>query len=130
MRKFLIYFIFIVLLFSLSMTGCGKNNSTNYTTVTVDPGNVIYYGNTNDGGAVPIDDNDYEIGDIVTVKHNENYLVKDFKKFTGWNTQSDGSGDSYQPEDNITVEDENNIELYAQWDNSPYKISSGGEILD
>ena len=33
--------------------------------------------------------------------------------FTGWNTQPDGSGTTYQPGDNIVINE--NVTLYAQW---------------
>ena len=35
--------------------------------------------------------------------------------FTGWNTQSDGSGTSYSNEESLTLNDETPLTLYAQW---------------
>ncbi len=35
--------------------------------------------------------------------------------FIGWNTQEDGSGDSYAPDDELLVPDDS-LTLYAQWD--------------
>ena len=35
--------------------------------------------------------------------------------FTGWNTEPDGSGDTYQPGDEYTVTQKTNV-LYAQWE--------------
>ena len=42
--------------------------------------------------------------------------------FTGWNTQANGQGTSYDYQDSITVSD--NITLYAQWQNAnTYKVT-------
>ncbi len=42
--------------------------------------------------------------------------------FTGWNTQANGQGTSYNYQDSITVSD--NITLYAQWQNAnTYKVT-------
>lgn len=50
-------------------------------------------------------------------------------KFTGWNTESDGSGTTYQPGDAYTVDED--ITLYAQWSIADYKITyNANEPID
>lgn len=47
--------------------------------------------------------------------------------FTGWNTQSDGSGTSFAPGDTITMKDD--VMLYAQWKINTFTVtfkSNGG----
>ncbi len=60
------------------------------------PCHVIYDGNGNTGGTVPVDDDRYENGAIVTVKGNTGKLEKSGFTFTGWNTVADGSGIEYK----------------------------------
>ena len=48
----------------------------------------------------------------------------------GWNTEPDGSGDSYEPGDSIHMEDEDKT-LYAQWKDLPSVLpSTGGDGLN
>lgn len=42
-------------------------------------------------------------------------FIRDGYRFTGWNTQSDGTGQTYFPADEIPIEDED-LTLYAQWE--------------
>ena len=76
--------------------------------------NVSYDGNENTGGAEPIDNNDYEEGDEVTVL-GKGSLVKEGFKFIEWNTEADGSGDSYDQDDKFNMPADD-LTLYAQWD--------------
>ncbi len=61
-------------------------------------------------------------------QNNEDTLLKDaqalnFKRegytFEGWNTRPDGSGEDYDPEDRIAVDDTSENVLYAQWEKIP-----------
>lgn len=42
-----------------------------------------------------------------------NLFARDGYEFIGWNTQADGSGDSYNPNDIISLT--KNVVLFAQW---------------
>jgi uncharacterized repeat protein (TIGR02543 family) len=75
---------------------------------------VIYHGNSNTGGEVPIDPAQYTEGQTITISGNTGGLVKEGFAFVGWNTQPDGSGQSYLPGDNFTIET-SDVALYAQW---------------
>ena len=53
----------------------------------------------------------YDVGATVAVKVNT--FVKASEQFTGWNTQANGSGASYDDTDTFKIY--NNVILYAQW---------------
>jgi uncharacterized repeat protein (TIGR02543 family) len=93
---------------------------------------VIYDGNGNDSGDVPVDDNIYYQGDNVTVLNNSGNLAKSGHTFIGWNTQEDGNGDSYGEYETFTMGDED-ITLYAKWSALPvYTVafdSQGGSSV-
>jgi uncharacterized repeat protein (TIGR02543 family) len=80
----------------------------------IDTYTVTYNGNGNSGGAVPIDDQAYQQNATVTVKGNAGSLEKTGYTFAGWNTASDGSGESYGPATTLTI-GSNNVTLYAKW---------------
>ena len=53
--------------------------------------------------------------------------------FTGWNTESDGTGTSYEDEEtvsNLTTIDGDTVTLYAQWDPITYTIVFDGNGAD
>ena len=83
---------------------------------------VTYYGNGNDEGTAPTDeDSPYAEGTQVTVL-GAGTLAKNGAVFTGWNTEADGSGTGYAAgaKFNITA----NTELYAQ-----YNVVTGTAII-
>ncbi len=45
-----------------------------------------------------------------------NTFTKDRAAFTGWNTESDGSGTAYADEATVTIASEDTLTLYAQWE--------------
>ncbi|MBN1307806.1 MAG: InlB B-repeat-containing protein, partial [Chitinispirillaceae bacterium] len=72
------------------------NKATKSLTITFNPPcTVLYDGNGNTGGSVPVDDSIYSKGMNVTVKGNTGDLVKTGAVFTGWNTSEDGAGVNY-----------------------------------
>jgi uncharacterized repeat protein (TIGR02543 family) len=78
---------------------------------------VIYNGNGNTGGMVPLDDTVYAEGDTVTVLGSGNLvMMRDGISllFTGWNTAADGSGTEYEESDSFIIGTQN-VTLYAQW---------------
>jgi len=98
------------------------NNDNEVTTYT-----VIYDGNTNTGGTVPVDGSSpYITGSTVTVLGNTGTLVKTGYSFGNWNTAADGSGISYTPASTFSISA--NIILYAQWDLLPatYTVTYNG----
>ncbi|MBR4830942.1 MAG: InlB B-repeat-containing protein [Bacilli bacterium] len=52
----------------------------------------------------------------------QNAYVRPGYTFSGWNTQSDGLGNHYDNQENITNEFVNNTTLYAEWDVNDYRI--------
>jgi hypothetical protein len=77
------------------------------------PYTVTYHENGATGGEVPVDQKQYYAGDDAIVLGKGN-LVKAKAEFVEWNTQADGSGDSYKDLDSITSI-QANVELYAIW---------------
>ena len=54
-----------------------------------------------------------------------NGYIKEGYSFTGWNTNSDGTGTSYtdgQSVSNLTAENNGTVNLYAQWEANKYKV--------
>jgi uncharacterized repeat protein (TIGR02543 family) len=74
---------------------------------------VTYYGNGNTEGEAPVDSNNYEQDTVVTIS-DQGTLVQDGYSFTGWNTQANGSGDSYLVDDTLLMSTAD-LYLYAQW---------------
>ncbi|MBN2160397.1 MAG: InlB B-repeat-containing protein [Spirochaetes bacterium] len=80
--------------------------------------NVIYDGNESTGGTVPVDDNEYPAGSLVTVLGNTGDLEKTLNVFVGWNTQQDGEGVTYFP-GNLLAMGTDDVILYAKWTAQP-----------
>lgn len=78
---------------------------------------VIYHGNGHTSGTVPTDGGEYAPADDITIAElgdlvNENDGIS--LLFTGWNTSSDGSEDSYDAGGNYQMPG-HDLELWAQW---------------
>ncbi|GAA0381857.1 InlB B-repeat-containing protein [Bacillus horti] len=82
---------------------------------------VTYDGNGNSGGSVPVDNGTYETGATVTVLGNSGSLVLEGHTFSGWNTQSDGSGTAYAAESTFPMGSED-VTLYAKWNLDTYTV--------
>ncbi len=78
---------------------------------------VIYTGNGHTGGSVPSDNTEYESNDTVTVAGTGS-LVRNGYRFTGWNTDADGSGNAYLPGGSFAMPD-HDVTLFAQWEYIP-----------
>ena len=75
---------------------------------------VTYDGNGNTGGEVPTDSNEYDDeNNTVTVLGNTGNLVKAGYVWSGWNTQPNGEGTTYQANATFTITA--NTTLYAKW---------------
>lgn len=79
---------------------------------------VIYDGNGNTGGTVPIDNNSYKEGAKVTILGNIGSLTKTGYTFEGWNTVNNGTGTSYS-QDDILIIGTSDVTLFAQWKAKP-----------
>jgi uncharacterized repeat protein (TIGR02543 family) len=75
---------------------------------------VTYSGNSNSGGAVPVDTNTYLPGAPITVAANSGALVRAGYSFGGWNTAANGSGITYDPADVVAM-GAADIILHAVW---------------
>ena len=93
----------------------GSSNVTLYAQWTANPTyTVTYNGNTNTGGTVPKDNNNYLSNSTVTVLGNTGSLVKTGYTFVGWNTKANDSGTSYTGGAIFQMASAN-VVLYAQW---------------
>ena len=96
----------------------GTANPFNGTQVWIQRGDLTLSYDANGGslpeesaGADDADDETYAPGAKVAVK--ENPYVREGYEFAGWNTASDGTGESCEPGDEFTVN--KSTTLYAQW---------------
>lgn len=79
------------------------------------------------GGGTSIADTAHEQGQMVTVGS----TTRPGYIFNGWNTQSNGLGTSYAPDDSLTI-GAADVTLYAQWEAIPYTLtfdSQGGNSV-
>lgn len=88
--------------------------------------------NANGGtGTVPTDSHEYHSGGEVTVM-GDNGLSRRGYNFTGWNTEKDGTGDTYVENDKFNITEDTT--LYAQWEAKEYsytvKYYKDSELLD
>lgn len=74
---------------------------------------VTYHGNGNTGGLPPEDIQYYPAGSTVTVAHAAT-LSRIGWSFNGWNTETNGSGIMYQPDETFTIGNVD-TDLYASW---------------
>ena len=99
---------------------------------------VTYNGNGSTGGTAPTDPNSpYTFPASVTVLGNTGTLVRTNYTFAGWNTQADGLGTTYQPNDTFSIAED--TIFYALWtpipptlgtySNSSIVMSDNGIIL-
>ena len=103
----------------------GTANVTLYAQWTIKTYKVTYEGTNAGSGDVPLDGNVYEKGASVTVLGNIGNLVREDYTFTGWNTQADGKGTTYQATDTFAMGTAN-VTLYAQWTIKTYKVTYEG----
>ena len=78
---------------------------------------IVYNGNGNTGGTVPVDEGGpYEPGETIVVADGST-LFRDEYVFTLWTTNADGSGDPYSEGANLILNAY--TVLYAQWELEP-----------
>jgi uncharacterized protein (TIGR02145 family)/uncharacterized repeat protein (TIGR02543 family) len=93
---------------------------------------VTYLPNLNTSGTVPVDTNKYTNGATITVLDNTGSLTKTGYSFSGWNTNSSGTGTDRAPGSTFTM-GSGNITLHAKWAVNKYTIkfnSRGGNAVD
>ncbi len=90
---------------------------------------ITYDGNGNTGGTVPSEPVTYNDGDSVTVLDNIGNLVKDETLFLGWNTEAEGTGDTYLAGDTLII-DKADVTLYALWNITVTFDSRGGSPVE
>ncbi|MCL2838133.1 MAG: InlB B-repeat-containing protein [Oscillospiraceae bacterium] len=67
-------------------------------------------------GTPPVDNGSYAGDGYETVViQDQGELLRDRHRFIGWNTEPDGSGEWFQPDDTLTMPD-SDVTLYAQWE--------------
>ena len=96
--------LLVVVLSIVLFAGCNPDPDATYT--------VTYYGGADTSGFPPTDNNQYKSGDEATVL-GKNTLIKTGYQFLNWNTDSDGTGDSYSEGAKITIKGA--VFLYAKW---------------
>jgi hypothetical protein len=74
----------------------------------------LYYGNGETSGFPPIDRNGYLSGETAVVK-GKGSLLKTGYQFKNWNTKRDGTGETFNTGDVITIKNIN-VFLYAVWE--------------
>lgn len=92
---------------------------------------VVYDGNGNDEGTVPVDTQGYLEGEAVTILGNSGNLSGPYKTFAGWNTESNGSGTSYAAGAQFEMGDDD-VTLYAQYytDSECFEVDENGTITE
>ena len=103
MAIFILFFAFAIIACTPGRWGTDKT-STN---------TVMYNGNTNTDGTVPIDTNTYLPTFTVTVLGNGT-ITKTGYTFAGWNTQADGNGTDRAPASTFAM-GSSDVILYAKW---------------
>lgn len=95
---------------------------------------VTYNKNGADTGMIPVDNNSYYKGKEVTVAGNPGNLYRDGYSFSGWDTKSDGTGETYNAGAKFAMPD-SAVVLYTKWSTNPtYSIiyhsgaSTGGVV--
>jgi uncharacterized repeat protein (TIGR02543 family) len=103
MAIFILFFAFAII--ACTPGGWGTDKTSTNT--------VMYNGNTNTDGTVPIDTNTYLPTFTVTVLGNGT-LTNTGYTFAGWNTQADGNGTDRAPASTFAIGSSNAV-LYAKW---------------
>jgi uncharacterized protein (TIGR03067 family)/uncharacterized repeat protein (TIGR02543 family) len=101
----------VTILSFLMLLSCNENNPVKKNPVF----SVIYNGNGNTNGGVPVDNTTYAQGATVTIKGNTGFLEKTGYNFTGWTVIADGSGKLYAAGADTLIMGNENVLLYAAW---------------
>jgi len=83
---------------------------------------VLYSGNGNTSGTIPLDRKAYIVGGNGIAQSNKGLLKRPGFIFSGWNTKPDGSGDAIAEGQSFSI-GKSGIKLYARW-NASFKTSA------
>lgn len=108
--------------FVVTDSSVNANKNTFVVVLKYVPLKVIYSGNENTAGSVPIDTNFYKTAATVKVMGNTGILEKTGCSFTGWNTLADGTGTAYYDSNTFQIGTVN-VTLYAQWKKNPVYLT-------
>lgn len=89
---------------------------------------VTYFGNTGSTGSVPVDNLTYRIGDNFTIL-DAPHLTKSGNQFAGWNTEIDGSGETYTTLCNAPLVS-GDVSLYAVWIPNIFRFKSENNDIE
>lgn len=108
----------------------GRAGSTDHDDVWKEQYQIVY--NANGGISPPADTNFYDPEDTPLVL-GPGGMTRDWYTFNSWNTESNGSGTTYNPSDPLIFVDSGVTTLYAQWDEAPvpdvyYVEAVGGNV--
>ena len=103
-----------------TFTLSGAGNQTLYALWTIDTYTVTYNGNGNTGGAVPSNQTK-TYGVNLTLASNSGSLSRSGYSFGGWNTQSNGRGDTYTV--GAAYTSNTGLNLYALWNANDITIT-------
>lgn len=104
--------------YSFVLTATNSGGSKTYSasiTITAESFTVSYDGNGNTGGSAPTDSTSYVSSQSVTVL-GSGTLTKTGFTFSGWNTNSSGTGTTYYANNTFSIT--SNRTLYAVWQSS------------
>ncbi len=82
---------------------------------------VIYHGTDSESGTVPVDSNQYEAGDPLTILGNEGNLTRGGYTFEGWASTSGNTTVEYATNSSISMGSQN-IFLFPVWSENPIII--------
>jgi uncharacterized repeat protein (TIGR02543 family) len=88
---------------------------------------ITYRSNGTKVEGLPSDDNEYEVNAKATILSGEG-MTREGYEFMGWNTEADGSGQSYDAGLVFNMPGEN-LQLYAQWKKLPEPESAMDETM-
>lgn len=77
--------------------------------------------NANKGTGKMPDQKDIPYGEAVALS--ENLFTRKGCRFTGWNTQANGTGETIGEALNLTAVNNGTVTLYAQWEGEPYEVT-------
>ncbi len=86
---------------------------------------VVYHGNGQTGGSVPVDEKQYKPGDEAVVLGNINQLSKSGYTFAGWTTDATVTGHVYAAGSKLVM-GAGDYNLYAKWNGVEQPSSPGG----
>ena len=126
--KHFLIFVAIIISISLLPIAYARYEQTINKTLTINvrkPSYTVKFNsNRNDGNEDEVTSQDFVYG--TKQKLNKNTFTKEDEDFCGWNTKRNGSGTSYEDEqevDKLSSEDGAEIVLYAQWGEADYWVT-------